>query len=162
MFDSENRGGKADPYRMTGLHDDSDSALREGLRALPAPEPSTDFEPRVLAALRTPEPWWRIVLPRIRPLISGVACSLILTVVLAQWALHAPESRTQAVSTGARSAVAVDEVLDHGDLRGGSLARLSGDRREAIPPPRMPSAAPPSPKHPAGQSRTQFTVDGNA
>ena len=135
---------------MFESHPDSDRALTEGLRNLPSPEPSPDFNSRVIEGLRKPEPWWQVVLPRIRPLISGAACSLILTVVIARWALNAPESRAQVHPAAEHSTVALEEALDRPDLRAGTLARLSIDRKD-VPP--IPVSPPAVPKHPRGQSR---------
>ena len=57
-------------------------ALRDGLRALPVPDVSPDFDSRVLDALRAPRPWWWRLWEPAKPLLLGASCSLSVTLVL--------------------------------------------------------------------------------
>ena len=106
-------------------------ALRDGLRALPVPEIGSDFDARVLAALRAPVPWWRHWWQPAKHLLLGASCSLSVTLVLLHWTLAAPRppilggaegagGRVQASSPG--RAPSVESLLDRPGLRAGSLA----------------------------------------
>jgi len=71
-------------FRAPGEHEENraDVALRQGLRDLPVPETSSDFDARVHAALRRPEPWWRALWEQARPVLTTAACSLLVTLAL--------------------------------------------------------------------------------
>ena len=121
-------------------------ALRDGLRALPVPEIGSDFDARVLAALRAPVPWWRHWWQPAKPLLLGASCSLSVTLVLLHWALAAPpppilggQDKTQASAPG--RAPSVDTLLDRADLRAGSLAAAWAA------PPLPPGRRPEPPRH---------------
>ena len=132
-------------------HHESERALTEGLRNLSAPEPSADFNSRVLEALQRPEPWWQFILPRLRPLVSGAVCAIILTIVLTKAALNSPDSSPTVSPARAEHAVLAEDALDQPDLKAGSFARLATDREPArIPTPSAPESAS---RHPRGQSR---------
>ena len=124
-------------------------ALRDGLRALPIPEIGSDFDARVLAALRAPVPWWRHWWQPAKPLLLGASCSLSVTLVLLHWALAAPQPPMLGGSEGERGGVqasapgrapSLDGLLDRADLRAGSLAAAW-----AAPPP--PDRRPAPPRH---------------
>ena len=125
-------------------------ALRDGLRALPVPEIGSDFDARVLAALRAPVPWWRHWWQPAKPLLLGASCSLSVTLVLLHWALAAPQPPMLGGSEGERGGVqasapgrapSLDGLLDRADLRAGSLAAAW-----AAPPP-PPGRRPEPPRH---------------
>ncbi len=71
-------------FRSPGEHEENrgDYLLRQGLRSLPVPETSPDFNARVHAALRRPAPWWRTIWNRTRPVLATAACSLLVTLAL--------------------------------------------------------------------------------
>jgi hypothetical protein len=127
-----------------------DRALRDGLRALPVPEASPDFDARVLLALRAPQPWWRRLWQPARPLLLGASCSLAVTLVLLHWTLSAPTAAPRPpilgeserpVAAPAR-APSLDAVLDRPDLRAGSLAAVL-----SAPLPAPPDRRPDPPRH---------------
>ena len=109
------------------------AALRGGLRALPVPDVSPDFDARVLNALRAPIPWWQRLWEPARPLLLGASCSLSVTLVLLHWTLTAPAPRPPFQGGSERSqasapahAPSLDRLLDRPDLRAGSLAAAWG------------------------------------
>jgi len=114
---------------MRNPPDDLDlaQALRDGLRALPVSEIGSDFDARVLDALRAPAPWWRKLWQPARPLLLGASCSLSVTLVLLHWALAAPQppmlgGPDQAQASAPGRAGSLDVLLDRPGLRAGSLA----------------------------------------
>lgn len=133
------------------------SALRDGLRALPVPDVSPDFDARVLDALRAPGPWWQRLWEPARPLLLGASCSLTVTLVLLHWTLTAPApvvgglERPQA-SAPAR-APSLDRLLDRPDLRAGTLAAAW-----AAPPPAPSDRRPEPPRHAQAGRRAALIV----
>lgn len=139
-----------------------DLALREGLQAVPTPELSGEFDNRVLSALRQQRPWWQAMLPGLKPMIAGAACSLVLALTLVRWAVNAPMTKTvhsrtaKAPTISGTAAASVDahrsvtsatpnpeDLLDRSDLTASSLARLYMGR---LPAPAAPRAAVEQPK----------------
>ena len=121
-------------------------ALRDGLRALPVPDVSPDFDSHVLDALRAPRPWWRRLWEPAKPLLLGASCSLSVTLVLLHWTLTAPVPRTPILggheqekvqARGPARAPSLDTLLDRPDLRAGSLA-AAWAAPSADPPARRP------------------------
>lgn len=119
-------------------------ALRDGLRTLPVPDVSPDFDSRVLDALRAPRPWWQRLWEPARPLLLGASCSLSVTLVLLHWTLTAPAPRPlilgglERIPVSAQvRAPSLDNLLDRPDLRAGSLAAAWAAPSPA-PPDRRP------------------------
>lgn len=116
--------------RRPVLDADLDMALRDGLRRLPTPPVSADFDARVLAALAVPPSAWEAlriqVVSTLRPLLCGAACSLAVTLLALFWTLHAPAAAP--ASFGAPRAMrpldmaALDTLLSQPNLRASSLA----------------------------------------
>jgi len=141
---------------MSDIPDDLDLArsLRDGLRALPVPEIGSDFDARVLDALRAPPPWWRQWWQPAKPLLLGASCSLSVTLVLLHWTLAAPhphpnktpilwgpdEGGGRVQASGRGRTLSVESLLDRPGLRAGSLAAAW-----AIAPP--PDRRPAPPRH---------------
>ncbi len=143
-----------------------DMALRQGLRELPVPETSPEFDAWVMSAVLRPLPWWRNLIPALRPLVAGAACSTVLTFLLVRWAMQMPDTgRRSAGTTIARtttrsemasgswafrsgSSARMEDALDRTDLTAFSLARLwmpRNDGRSAGPQssaPRSPDSEP--------------------
>ncbi len=151
-----------------------DLAMREGLRDLPVPQPSGDFDHKVLSALREQTPWWQAMLPGLRPLIAGVACSLVMTMALVRWVMNAPlpgpaTARSAGASVVSGSAAASveshravssagnpEDALDRSDITASSLARLMTRRPQAPAAPSpgaVPKRAPTGRPHRPDQSR---------
>ncbi len=133
---------------------DSDDILRETLRALPVPEPSPDFDARVLVGLGDARPWWIRLWEPARPLLAGASFSLVLTLALLHWTLIAPISAPPQAAIGpslaARPLPSLDALLDRPNLSAASLAqawtstplespadRRPAPRRHAQLPPRV-------------------------
>ncbi|HLK55614.1 MAG TPA: hypothetical protein VKU00_03570 [Chthonomonadaceae bacterium] len=99
---------------------ETDRHLNQGLRSLPVPEVSADFDARVHEALRRPTPWWQPLWTQMRPVLTAMACSLVITLVLLQgWVGNATTSSHPAVAmvTDARAEQRGREyiaVLDRG------------------------------------------------
>lgn len=125
-----------------------DRVLRDGLGALPVPDPSPDFDARVLRALRAPTPWWQRLWQPARPLLLGASCSLAVTLVLLHWTLSAPVAAPSAPALAAAPsrAPSLDAVLDRTDLRAGSLAAAWGS--PLAPNPGGTGSDPPSDRRP--------------
>ena len=122
---------------------DSDDVLRETLRALSVPEPSPDFDARVLAGLRESRPWWHRLWEPARPLLAGASFSLAITLALLHWTLTAPVAappQAAAVSNvAARPLPPLDALLDRPNLSAGSLAQAWTDAPPEMPPDRRPA-----------------------
>ena len=160
---------------MRSLPDDPDlgAALRDGLRALPVPDTTPDFDARVLDALRAPVPWWRRLWGPARPLLLGASCSLSVTLVLLHWTLTAPAPQApilggqekageeqsyslrhpQNWGRGGPSAPPLDRLLDRMDLRAGSLAAAW-----AVPPSNPPDRRPEPARHAQAGRRAALIV----
>jgi hypothetical protein len=133
MYDSHDARDESGELRA-----DWDSALRTGLRDLPTPQPSPDFDARVFQRLARPEP----LRDRIRALARGMRpalaaagvtapCALLLVMWLARTpggAIAAPLSGASAPSRAAE-ALPVEQALEKPDLTPATLRRLS--RQEA-------------------------------
>lgn len=63
----------------------ADAALRHGLRDLEVPEPSPDFDERVLAAVRGRSPLREIFLSYLRPALATASASAVATLLLVHW-----------------------------------------------------------------------------
>ena len=74
--------------------DSAESFLRLGLRELPVPEISADFEANIHAALSQPLPWWKTLWTGAKPVLSGAACSLVIMFALLPWATKMPTAAT--------------------------------------------------------------------
>lgn len=134
-------------------------SLRDGLHALPVPPVASNFDARVLAALRAPMPWWRRWWEPARPLLLGASCSLLVTLALLHWALSAPvgtpspRAAPSALAAAPARAPSLDSLLDRPGLRAGSLAAWGspvilnsgatapdgGTGEDATPPGRRPN-----------------------
>ena len=103
-------------------------ALRTGLRSLPLPSVSADFDDRVLTALHGPKPLWLRLWQPARPLLAGASFSLIVTLVGLHWSLSAPlhpsppELGAGGPILAAHPAPSLDALLDRPNLTAGSLA----------------------------------------
>lgn len=62
--------------------DAADNALREALFALDVPEPSADFDARVLAAARGRFAWREVFLSYLRPALATASASAAVTLLL--------------------------------------------------------------------------------
>ncbi len=125
--------------------EDWELPLRQGLRALPTPAVSADFDERVLTALARPRPWWQTLWHQARPLLSGACCSLAVTLALASWAMQAPSPPVSHAPMSAATLLdmtAVNRLLDRPRL---SAAALAG--WDAAPPP-SPADRPRPPTRP--------------
>lgn len=139
----------------SSLDADLDMALRDGLRRLPVPSMSADFDARVLAALAQPPSLGELLraqfVSALRPLLCGTACSLALTLAALFWTLHTPLAAP--APPDAPSAVrpldmaAVDDLLNRPNL--GALSLSIWARQSALPAPAL--ALPPAP--PDGERR---------
>ena len=104
-------------------------ALREGLQALHVPEPSPDFDARVLAALHresaSPARWRFNFLPA----MVGAAASCALMLLIAQCLLQVPSQaesiRKVAGKVPAGAVEALDRVLDDPTTAPSVLMRMS-------------------------------------
>jgi hypothetical protein len=68
---------------VSKIHDDEISALlQKGLREAEVPAPAADFDDRVRARLRRPEPFWQAILRMLQPLAAPAACSLAVSLAL--------------------------------------------------------------------------------
>lgn len=136
--------------KMALRDEELDIALRDGLRRLPTPAVSADFDARVLAALAVPPSTWeglRIqVVSTLRPLLCGTACSLGVTLLALFWTLHMPAA-VPALPNAPSSArpldmAALDSLLSQPRLGASSLtvwARQSAVPIATLAPPPIPS-----------------------
>ena len=114
-------------------------ALREGLKEIPVPPATRDFDARVLAAVSEPQAGWREILKGFRPALGGVA----LAVPLMFWLIHVSQSSgtTQSYSQVQESAVGTvsETALDSPMLTPLSLRRAA---KHLDPAPAKPEDAP--------------------
>lgn len=136
-----------------------ESALRDGLRALPTPELSPDFDARILAALSAPRPWWQRLWEPARPLLLGASCSLVVTLIALHWTLTAPLSAPMSraalpgLAAAPRPLPSLDALLDQPYLSAGSLAAVW-----AAPPVPSPGRRPEPPRHAQAGCRAFLVV----
>lgn len=120
------------------LDENLEMRLREGLRAQPVPPVSADLDERVLNALARPEPWWQMAWASFRTAVPAAAGSLVLTLLLAHWAVNPSiEAREPATGVVEAAPVDLDAILAHPDLSRATM--LSYRRAERAP---KPAAAP--------------------
>jgi hypothetical protein len=118
-------------FRLPGEYEENkaDIALRLGLRGLPVPDTSSDFDARVHAALRPPPPVRQMLWTYARPVLSAAACSLLITLALLKGlaATSAVQERlSQPVGIGAMVAYGTRQRMDALDSSDPSAASLSG------------------------------------
>lgn len=65
-----------------GLDDATEMALRDGLRAQPAPAVSPEFDARVLRAVHGRSPFWDVIVSSLRPAIATAAASTAITTLV--------------------------------------------------------------------------------
>lgn len=113
-----------------------DEALRDGLRRLPLPEISPDFDMAVLEAVRRPLPLWTVFLTAARPVFAGMCCSLIVTVLAVGWTLRSPYistvPRTPSDTLSHIDLAALDRAIDSRNLRADTLLRLALDASPSV------------------------------
>lgn len=63
----------------------ADSALRRGLGEMEIPDPSPDFDARVLAAVRGRSPVREMLLSYLRPALATASASAVATLLLVHW-----------------------------------------------------------------------------
>ncbi len=99
-----------------------DHALRDGLRGLPVPSLSPDFDARILEAFCVPLPWWRRWWQQAQPVLWGASCSLALMLALLHWSQQTPfaPSVVPAFAPSA-NALALNRLLDRPDLSAGAM-----------------------------------------
>lgn len=131
--------------------DPADAVLRAGLRALPVPQASPDFDTRVLVALRAAPPrpwgqtWWQTCQRGLRPVLGSAAFSLIGMLLLLRGTGDAPgdaarpaaSSQIQASAVtraGAERRIALDDVLDRPNLSALSLLARTVVANPVLPP----------------------------
>lgn len=118
---------------------DWEHALRDGLRGLPVPSPSSDFDGRILGALQKPGPGWRTLWHTARPLLAGASCAAFVTLAGLSWSLHtpaptAPASSSTGAATRPLDMAALDRLLDRPGLCYASLAALEASSPTAPTP----------------------------
>ena len=128
---------------------ESDVALRESLRLLPAPDVSSDFNARIHAALQQPTPWRQMLWTHARPVLSGAACSLLIMLTLLKalsTAATTPQHLLHPAAAGAtlayRTRERMDELVRSNDLTAASLNGL-GALRGPRPLKQRPQHEPP-------------------
>ena len=121
---------------------DCEAALRAGLRGLPTPDPSPDFDAGVLTALRAPRAWWQTLWQEARPLLAGASCAAVLTLAALSWSLQTPPPPGSPPGTASPRPVdmaALEHLLDRPGLSAASLTEIAApapDGHRASPPPR--------------------------
>jgi hypothetical protein len=124
-----------------------DEALRDGLRGLPVPDLTPEFDAHVLAALCVPPPWWLRLWEPAKPLLLGASCSLAVTLLALHWTMTAPimaplPTGPSALAAAPRSMPSLDALLDRPNLSAGCLADIW-----AAPPPAPPNPRPEPRRH---------------
>jgi hypothetical protein len=113
----------------------ADRALHAGLRDLPTPEPSADFDTRILAALAPRPPWWQAACLTLRPALPAAVCAL--TVMLAllhlsqQMPIGTPSGRTAGTGSSQQSRD-LAQKLPGARSQGGATQQSSLESLESI------------------------------
>ncbi len=151
---------------------EADRALRRGLRSLPVPALSADFDARVRAALRRPTPWWQRLWTPVRPVLSMAACSCGVTLALLHWFTAIPLVPPGPSHFGALDAVAsargrarleaLDRQIDGMELSTATLRGLSAVERPPLATQNIAPPAPPEPRHAAPERRSQLATPPTA
>lgn len=92
----------------------SDAALRRALSAMEVPEPSPDFDARVLSAVRGRSPLREMFLSYLRPALATASASAVVTLLLVHWStrpVHTVEAADIPASTHAAPAPPPDAAL---------------------------------------------------
>lgn len=122
-----------------------DALLRQGLREIPTPVVSPDFDQRILQAVRRQQPWWWIDWRRERGLLlvpaatAGAACLGTLALVL--WVGGAGDIRISPSRVLQGTVLTTLQAADSGQVSAATLL-LRTSRANAAPPPASP--APPA------------------
>lgn len=102
--------------------------LTDALRSLPVPALSAGFDDTILAALRTPQPWWRRLWQPVQPLLLGASGSLAVTLLLLHFTLSSLQTTplprsvsVQSIAATPSSLPSVEALLDKPGLCAGSL-----------------------------------------
>ena len=72
----------SDPSDDGMMDDNTEIALREGLRAQPVPPVSANFDARVLSAVSGRSPLWDLFLSALRPALATAAISTVVTTLI--------------------------------------------------------------------------------
>lgn len=102
-----------------------ETALRNGLRGLPVPEVSADFDARIHAALSQPLPWWRTLWQNARPLLSGAVCSLILMLLLLPYLTQVRPHPGLPRGSERTDIALLERALERDDLHAASFSTLA-------------------------------------
>ena len=86
--------------------------LQQGLRNIPTPEPTVDFDRLVRARLRRPEPRWQIFLNLAQPILVPAACALIITLMLLRGMGTVPQTGVPGTAMTGTGGVALDRGPD--------------------------------------------------
>ncbi len=139
MFDDKRFDDKR---AASGDDDRADRALYVGLRDLPTPSPSSDFDARILSALAPRPPFWQTVWRvAVRPALPAALCTLIGMLLLLRQAQQTPvgapspppaaiarataRQRPQAEAWRGETGKSLPETLDNIDLNSAALSFLS-------------------------------------
>jgi len=130
---------------------DTNDVLCDGLRWLSPPVPSSDFDDRVIAALRHPGNRWQVWLRAAQPALYGMCCSVLATLAVIYWTMNGPASfpvpRLPAMPAAHVNMALLDMILDEPSLRADSLEQLSRVSSAVPPPPVEPGHRPPDVRH---------------
>lgn len=107
--------------------DEVDRLLREGLRSVPVPEPSAEFDSNIRARLRRTEPPWRIFWESTRLFLAPAACSLAVTLALLICVGSGRPVGTMQVRPRSASDIALDPRTDRSRSIEQELDQLDGD-----------------------------------
>ena len=116
--------------------DDVDAALRQGLRLIPEPHVSPDFDAKVLERLSRPEPWGQRALTylrSLRPAFGAAAVTVPLALLLITLLGRAPALQFNPQIDAGQSAQALplEQALDRPDLSPSAFRRMSREETAA-------------------------------
>jgi hypothetical protein len=146
---------------MSRISDDQiDELLKQGLRGVPVPEASADFDSRVRARLRRPQSRWHWLWSALQPALAPAGLSLAVTLAAliiggAPKPGSAPGAKPVEIANSAPSRRpdrlrAIERDLERLDRETPSLGRLGGMRAET---PQMPPTPPLQPGRRGASSR---------
>jgi|GEM_PF-3267594 hypothetical protein len=112
-----------------------DQILREGLRSLPYPTPSVDFDERVLAGLHDSVPWHVALRNSLKPMLAAMTGSFLIGLLAIHFALQTPTPNLSKVKSSPINYEAMQRLIDSPNLSTLDWWRYS---LLSIPPPRPP------------------------
>jgi hypothetical protein len=94
----------------------TDQILREGLRSLPSPIPSVDFDERVLAELHDSISWRAALRDSLKPMLAAMTGSFLIGLLAIHFFLQAPAPNLSTMKSAPINYEAMQKLIDSPNL----------------------------------------------